>query len=170
MTEERKKRQTRLASLASSLGKIPEMTMHALRTTFTQWPWRSRVWVIQEVVRAREAMILCGERSFARDLLGRLLDLKQETVVARYTEQRVRAQLASTMHCAILSRQCKTSIRGLEHPTGIQGIGSTKLGCVLSSPCSKRIDILIREIGFTPYKTLPQEKQHKPNRIIGKHQ
>ncbi|KAH8794087.1 hypothetical protein BGZ57DRAFT_396563 [Hyaloscypha finlandica] len=170
MTEEKKKRQTRLASLASPIGKISAMTMHALRTTFTQRPWRRRIWVIQEVVSAREAMILCCERFFAWDLLGRLLDLKQETVLARYTEQKVQAQLASTMHCAILSRQCKTSIRGLKPPTVIQGMGSTKLGCVLSSPCSKRIDVLISEIGFTPTKTLPQEKEHKPNRIIGKHQ
>lgn len=102
MTEEKKKRQTRLASLASSIGKISEMTMHALRTTFTQRPWRSRIWVIQEVLSAREAMILCYERFFAWDLLGRLLDLKQETVLARYTEQKVQAQLASTMHCAML--------------------------------------------------------------------
>jgi hypothetical protein len=99
---EKKKRHMRLVSLLSLGGEIPERTMQALRGTFTQRAWWSRIWVIQEVVSAREALLLCGERSFAWNVLETLLDLERGTILVKHTTPRVLAQLASTMHSAIL--------------------------------------------------------------------
>jgi hypothetical protein len=84
------------------ITEIPDETMEALTDIFSCRSWWSRIWVIQEVVSARDALIICGEKSLSWTLLERLLDSEEETVLAQCALPKVRAQLASTMHTAIL--------------------------------------------------------------------
>lgn len=125
---EKKKRHMRLVSLLSLGGEIPERTMQALRGTFTQRAWWSRIWVIQEVVSAREALLICGERSFAWNVLETLLDLERGTILVKHTTPRVLAQLASTMHSAILFTAVRNQYKGSQISNWIPQNGVYKSG------------------------------------------
>jgi hypothetical protein len=97
-----------VAPLITRLGEEPMM---ALRATFSEREWWKRIWVIQEVVSARSASIVCGRRSISWSLLNKILHRSHDIVLMKHPKLEVREQLASTMHSAIIFTAIRDQIR-----------------------------------------------------------
>jgi Heterokaryon incompatibility protein (HET) len=106
-----KKENAKLATVPK-ITEIPDETMDPLRVIFSWRSWWTRIWVIQEVVSAREALIICGEKSLSWVLLENRLDPEEQTVLVRYALPKVRAQLASTLYTAILFAAVRKQYHG----------------------------------------------------------
>lgn len=62
-------RETRQCSVIDSLTSIEEGDFKALQATFRERPWWTGMWIIQEAVFTRTAMLICGQRSIGWKLL-----------------------------------------------------------------------------------------------------
>jgi hypothetical protein len=127
-----------------------------LRATFSEREWWKRIWVVQEVVSARDARIVCGGRTISWSRLDKILHGRHgrnNIVLVKRPRPNVQEQLANTMHSAILFTAIRDQIHNDGLKTRIAGGNTYKMSLCSLLALFEGAFARIHETEFTHYRT-----------------